>query len=211
MILNLWSGFSWKEDGVKSQLPVQKIDIVSLSGWMCWRMVKTRGRFTLLKRLWEFWRLPDRVMKAAKQGCLSGDSGVHWVIIIKNICAEDLDTHHCWREINGCILHYVWNDKQNLKWRLLLMTLVARVEGYILLMWLGPSRLVGNSLKGRRADLWTGLSSQGSWIAWSKPGAVLGISMLPGRKNHSMMASRLPGIIKLREITPIFAWHKPIT
>ncbi|MFT4856730.1 MAG: Xaa-Pro aminopeptidase [Algoriphagus sp.] len=185
---------------VKSQLPVQKIDIVSLSGMMdVLREVKTAEEITLLKKAVRISAIGQiEVMKAAKPGMSEREiQGVH-EFIYKRYGAEDLG----YPSIvgggnNGCILHYVENDKQNLSDRLLLMDLGAEWKGYTA----DVTRTIpisGKFNEEERAIYELVYQAQEAGIALCKPGISFGEIDVAGRKiiNEGLVAL---GIIKAGE------------
>lgn len=118
---------------VKGEIPDQKLDISSLSSMMdALREVKTPEEIALLKKAVMISAVGQiEVMKAAKVGMTEREiQGVH-EFIYKRYGAEELG----YPSIvgggnNGCILHYIENDKRDLKDRLLLMDLGAEWRGY---------------------------------------------------------------------------------
>jgi len=118
---------------VKEEVPEQKLDISSLGDMMAvLREVKTPEEITLLKKAVKISAVGQvEVMKAAKVGMTEREiQGVH-EFIYKRYGAEDLG----YPSIvgggnNGCILHYIENDKRDLNERLLLMDLGAEWRGY---------------------------------------------------------------------------------
>ncbi|WP_192348422.1 aminopeptidase P family protein [Algoriphagus sp. Y33] len=118
---------------VKGQIPDQKLDIASLGSMMdVLREVKTPEEIILLKKAVKISAIGQiEVMKAAKAGMTEREiQGVH-EFIYKRYGAEELG----YPSIvgggnNGCILHYIENDKRDLTDRLLLMDLGAEWRGY---------------------------------------------------------------------------------
>jgi Xaa-Pro aminopeptidase len=185
---------------VKSQLPFQKIDIVSLSEMMdILREVKTPEEITLLKKAVRISAIGQiEVMKAAKPGMSEREiQGVH-EFIYKRYGAEDLG----YPSIvgggnNGCILHYIENDKQNLNNRLLLMDLGAEWKGYTA----DVTRTIpisGKFNEEERAIYELVYQAQEAGIALCKPGASFGEIDNAGRKIINDGLASL-GIIKAGE------------
>ncbi|WP_339866415.1 aminopeptidase P N-terminal domain-containing protein [uncultured Algoriphagus sp.] len=118
---------------VKEGIPEQKLDITSLPSLMgVLREIKTPEEIVLLKKAVKISAVGQiEVMKAAKVGMTEREiQGVH-EFIYKRYGAEELG----YPSIvgggnNGCILHYIENDKRDLKDRLLLMDLGAEWRGY---------------------------------------------------------------------------------
>lgn len=118
---------------VKAEIPEQKLDISSLGEMMAvLREIKTPEEIVLLKKAVKISAVGQvEVMKAAKIGMTEREiQGVH-EFIYKRYGAEELG----YPSIvgggnNGCILHYIENDKRNLSDRLLLMDLGAEWRGY---------------------------------------------------------------------------------
>ncbi|SFB23914.1 aminopeptidase P family protein [Algoriphagus aquimarinus] len=118
---------------VKEEIPEQKLDISSLGEMMgVLREIKTPEEITLLKKAVKISAVGQvEVMKAAKVGMTEREiQGVH-EFIYKRYGAEELG----YPSIvgggnNGCILHYIENDKRDLSDRLLLMDLGAEWRGY---------------------------------------------------------------------------------
>jgi len=141
------SGFSLKEDELKSQAHCQKIDIVrSRNDGCCLREVQDpRGDYLNLKRLWGIScgsGQDRRLMKGCKPGMVWRDSGVSWSYIYKKIYAQKIwDTILVEREIMVALLSYVENDKQNLMDGLVYSWTLCS-NGKVYYDWLGPSRLV---------------------------------------------------------------------
>ena len=111
---------------VKEEIPEQKLDISSLGEMMgVLREIKTPEEITLLRKAVKISAVGQvEVMKAAKVGMTEREiQGVH-EFIYKRYGAEELG----YPSIvgggnNGCILHYIENDKRDLSDRLLLMDL----------------------------------------------------------------------------------------
>ncbi|MEB2781145.1 aminopeptidase P family protein [Algoriphagus sp. C2-6-M1] len=118
---------------VKGEISEQKLDITSLGSMMdALREVKTLEEIALLKKAVLISAIGQvEVMKAAKIGMTEREiQGVH-EFIYKRYGAEELG----YPSIvgggnNGCILHYIENDKRDLSERLLLMDLGAEWRGY---------------------------------------------------------------------------------
>lgn len=189
-----------KRMNLKSQLSPQKVDIVSLSRMMdVLREVKTPEEIALLKKAVRISAIGQiEVMKAAKPGMSEREiQGVH-EFIYKRYGAEDLG----YPSIvgggnNGCILHYVENDKQNLSDRLLLMDLGAEWKGYTA----DVTRTIpisGKFNEEERAIYELVYQAQEAGIALCKPGASFGEIDAAGRKiiNDGLAAL---GIIKAGE------------
>nr|WP_091697679.1 aminopeptidase P family protein [Algoriphagus locisalis] len=118
---------------VKEEMPEQKLDITALASMMATlREIKTPEEIALLKKAVMISAVGQiEVMKAAKVGMTEREiQGVH-EFIYKRYGAEELG----YPSIvgggnNGCILHYIENDKRDLTDRLLLMDLGAEWRGY---------------------------------------------------------------------------------
>ncbi len=185
---------------LKSQLPLMKVDIVSLSAMMdVLREVKTSEEITLLKKAVKISAIGQiEVMKAAKPGMSEREiQGVH-EFIYKRYGAEDLG----YPSIvgggnNGCILHYVENDKRNLSDRLLLMDLGAEWKGYTA----DVTRTIpisGTFNEEERAIYELVYQAQEAGIALCKPGASFGLIDAAARKIINDGLAKL-GIIKAGE------------
>ncbi len=118
---------------VKDGIPEHKVDITSLSSMMAsLREIKTPEEITLLKKAVKISAVGQiEVMKAAKVGMTEREiQGVH-EFIYKRYGAEELGYPSIvGAGNNGCILHYIENDKRDLTDRLLLMDLGAEWRGY---------------------------------------------------------------------------------
>lgn len=118
---------------VKDEIPEQKLDITSLANMMAvLREIKTPEEIALLRKAVKISAIGQvEVMKAAKVGMTEREiQGVH-EFIYKRYGAEELG----YPSIvgggnNGCILHYIENNKRDLTDRLLLMDLGAEWRGY---------------------------------------------------------------------------------
>lgn len=118
---------------VKDEIPEQKLDVSGLGEMMAvLREIKTPEEIVLLKKAVKISAVGQvEVMKAAKTGMTEREiQGVH-EFIYKRYGAEELG----YPSIvgggnNGCILHYIENDKRDLTDRLLLMDLGAEWRGY---------------------------------------------------------------------------------
>lgn len=185
---------------LKSQLSPQKVDIVSLSRMMdVLREVKTPEEIVLLKKAVKISAIGQiEVMKAAKPGMSEREiQGVH-EFIYKRYGAEELG----YPSIvgggnNGCILHYIENDKRNVNNRLLLMDLGAEWKGYTA----DVTRTIpisGKFNEEERAIYELVYQAQEAGIALCKPGASFGEIDAAARKIINEGLAKL-GIIKAGE------------
>ncbi|WP_075349818.1 aminopeptidase P family protein [Algoriphagus marinus] len=189
-----------KRMAVKAEMPEQKVDIIALSQMMdVLREVKTPEEITLLKKAVKISAIGQiEVMKAAKPGMSEREiQGVH-EFIYKRYGAEDLG----YPSIvgggnNGCILHYVENDKRNVNDRLLLMDLGAEWKGYTA----DVTRTIpinGKFNEEERAIYELVYQAQEAGIALCKPGASFSEIDAAGRKIINDGLANL-GIIKAGE------------
>jgi len=182
---------------VKAKMPEQKVDIIALALMMdVLREVKTSEEIALLRKAVRISAIGQiEVMKAAKPGMSEREiQGVH-EFIYKRYGAEDLG----YPSIvgggnNGCILHYIENDKRNLSDRLLLMDLGAEWKGYTA----DVTRTIPISGKfnaEEKAIYELVYAAQEAGIALSKPGATFQEIDAAGRKIINDGLAQL-GIIK---------------
>jgi Xaa-Pro aminopeptidase len=169
---------------VKDEIPLQKLDITSLASLLgVLREVKTPEEIALLKKAVKISAIGQvEVMKAAKVGMTEREiQGVH-EFIYKRYGAEELG----YPSIvgggnNGCILHYIENDKRDLTDRLLLMDLGAEWRGYTA----DVTRTIPISGKfntEEKAIYELVYQAQEAGIALSKPGATFQDIDAAGRK-----------------------------
>ncbi|MDR7129435.1 Xaa-Pro aminopeptidase [Algoriphagus sp. 4150] len=182
---------------VKGQIPDQKLDIALLGSMMdVLREVKTPEEITLLKKAVKISAVGQiEVMKAAKVGMTERElQGVH-EFIYKRYGAEEVG----YPSIvgggnNGCILHYIDNDKRDLSDRLLLMDLGAEWRGYTA----DVTRTIpinGKFNEEEKAIYELVYEAQEAGIALSKPGATFQEIDAAGRKIIDEGLANL-GIIK---------------
>ncbi|WP_194776645.1 aminopeptidase P N-terminal domain-containing protein [Pararhodonellum marinum] len=122
-----------KRLALKADIPDERLDISNLTKMMTvLREVKMEEEIELLKKAVKISAIGQvEVMKAMKPGMSEREiQGIH-EFIYKRYGAEGLG----YPSIvgggnNGCILHYIENDKQNLSERLVLMDLGAEWRGY---------------------------------------------------------------------------------
>lgn len=182
---------------VKDEMPEQKLDITSLASMMAaLREVKTPEEVALLKKAVKISAIGQvEVMKAAKVGMTEREiQGVH-EFIYKRYGAEELG----YPSIvgggnNGCILHYIENDKRDLNDRLLLMDLGAEWRGYTA----DVTRTIpinGKFNEEEKAIYELVYQAQEAGIALSKPGATFQEIDAAGRKIINDGLAEL-GIIK---------------
>jgi Xaa-Pro aminopeptidase len=173
-----------KRMAAKAEIPEQKVDISSLSQMMdVLREVKTPEEIALLKKAVKISAIGQiEVMKAAKPGMSEREiQGVH-EFIYKRYGAEDLG----YPSIvgggnNGCILHYIENDKRSVNDRLLLMDLGAEWKGYTA----DVTRTIpisGKFNEEERAIYELVYQAQEAGIALCKPGASFSEIDAAGRK-----------------------------
>lgn len=185
---------------VKEEIPEQKLDIASLEDLMgLLREVKTPEEITLLKKAVKISAVGQiEVMKAAKVGMTEREiQGVH-EFIYKRYGAEELG----YPSIvgggnNGCILHYIENDKRDLTDRLLLMDLGAEWRGYTA----DVTRTIpinGKFNAEEKAIYELVYQAQEAGIALSKPGVTFQEIDAAGRKIINAGLAKL-GIIKSGE------------
>ncbi|TXE12130.1 aminopeptidase P family protein [Algoriphagus aquimarinus] len=185
---------------VKDGIPEQKLDITSLASMMdALREVKTAEEITLLKKAVKISAVGQiEVMKAAKAGMTEREiQGVH-EFIYKRYGAEELG----YPSIvgggnNGCILHYIENDKRDLNDRLLLMDLGAEWRGYTA----DVTRTIpisGKFNEEEKAIYELVYQAQEAGIAISKPGATFQEIDAAGRQIIDEGLAKL-GIIKKGE------------
>ncbi len=185
---------------VKEEIPEQKLDISSLGDMMgTLREVKTPEEIVLLKKAVRISAVGQvEVMKAAKVGMTEREiQGVH-EFIYKRYGAEELG----YPSIvgggnNGCILHYIENDKRDLTDRLLLMDLGAEWRGYTA----DVTRTIpisGEFNAEEKAIYELVYQAQEAGIALSKPGTTFQDIDAAGRKIIDDGLAKL-GIIKKGE------------
>lgn len=118
---------------VKNKIPQQKVDLFLLTEIMeGLREVKTVEEQELMKAAAKISAIGQiEVMKAAKPGMSEREiQGIH-EFIYKRYGAEDVGYPSIvGAGNNGCILHYIENDLENISDRLLLMDLGAEWKGY---------------------------------------------------------------------------------
>lgn len=118
---------------VKNKIPQQKVDLFLLTEIMeGLREVKTVEEQELMKAAARISAIGQiEVMKAAKSGMSEREiQGIH-EFIYKRYGAEDVGYPSIvGAGNNGCILHYIENDLENISDRLLLMDLGAEWKGY---------------------------------------------------------------------------------
>ncbi|MEP1088328.1 aminopeptidase P N-terminal domain-containing protein [Algoriphagus sp.] len=185
---------------VKEEMPDQKLDLSALGEMMAvLREIKTPEEIVLLKKAVKISAVGQvEVMKAAKIGMTEREiQGVH-EFIYKRYGAEELG----YPSIvgggnNGCILHYIENDKRDLTDRLLLMDLGAEWRGYTA----DVTRTIPISGKfnaEEKAIYELVYQAQEAGIALSKPGATFQEIDAAGRKIINDGLAEL-GIIKKGE------------
>lgn len=185
---------------VKGEIPEQKLDISSLESMMsALREIKTPEEIVLLKKAVLISAIGQiEVMKAAKVGMTEREiQGVH-EFIYKRYGAEELG----YPSIvgggnNGCILHYIENDKRDLTDRLLLMDLGAEWRGYTA----DVTRTIpinGKFNAEEKAIYELVYQAQEAGIAISKPGATFQDIDVAGRQIINDGLAKL-GIIKKGE------------
>ncbi|MEN2284365.1 aminopeptidase P N-terminal domain-containing protein [Algoriphagus sp. SE2] len=122
-----------KRMAVKEKLPEQKVDLFLMTEIMeGLREVKTVEEQELMRTAAKISAIGQiEVMKAAKQGMSEREiQGIH-EFIYKRYGAEDVGYPSIvGAGNNGCILHYIENDMENISDRLLLMDLGAEWKGY---------------------------------------------------------------------------------
>ncbi|MBN3582607.1 aminopeptidase P N-terminal domain-containing protein [Algoriphagus aestuarii] len=122
-----------KRMAVKEKLPAQKVDLFLLAQIMDGlREIKTPEEQQLMKMAAKISAIGQiEVMKAAKPGMSEREiQGIH-EFIYKRYGAEDVGYPSIvGAGNNGCILHYIENDLENISDRLLLMDLGAEWKGY---------------------------------------------------------------------------------
>ncbi|PZX48423.1 aminopeptidase P family protein [Algoriphagus chordae] len=182
---------------VKEEIPEQKLDISSLASLMAaLREVKTPEEIALLKKAVKISAVGQiEVMKAAKVGMTEREiQGVH-EFIYKRYGAEELGYPSIvGAGNNGCILHYIENDKRDLTDRLLLMDLGAEWRGYTA----DVTRTIpinGKFNEEEKAIYELVYQAQEAGIALSKPGATFQEIDAAGRKIIDEGLAKL-GIIK---------------
>ncbi|PZX59201.1 Xaa-Pro aminopeptidase [Algoriphagus ratkowskyi] len=182
---------------VKDGIPEQKLDISALGEMMAeLREIKTPEEIVLLKKAVKISAVGQvEVMKAAKIGMTEREiQGVH-EFIYKRYGAEELG----YPSIvgggnNGCILHYIENNKRNLTDRLLLMDLGAEWRGYTA----DVTRTIpisGKFNEEEKAIYELVYQAQEAGIAISKPGTTFQQIDAAGRKIIDEGLANL-GIIK---------------
>ncbi|MEB2776932.1 aminopeptidase P N-terminal domain-containing protein [Algoriphagus sp. D3-2-R+10] len=185
---------------VKEEIPEQKLDITSLGNMMgALREVKTSEEIALLRKAVKISAIGQvEVMKAAKIGMTEREiQGVH-EFIYKRYGAEELG----YPSIvgggnNGCILHYIENDKRDLNDRLLLMDLGAEWRGYTA----DVTRTIpisGKFNEEEKAIYELVYQAQEAGIALSKPGSTFQEIDAAGREIINDGLAKL-GIIKKGE------------
>ena len=185
---------------VRGEMPEQKLDITSLGSMMAsLREVKTPEEIELLKKAVKISAVGQiEVMKAARVGMTEREiQGVH-EFIYKRYGAEELG----YPSIvgggnNGCILHYIENDKRDLTDRLLLMDLGAEWRGYTA----DVTRTIpinGKFNAEEKAIYELVYQAQEAGIAISKPGTTFQDIDLAGRQIINDGLAKL-GIIKKGE------------
>ncbi|MBB6324435.1 Xaa-Pro aminopeptidase [Algoriphagus iocasae] len=122
-----------KRMAVKDKLPNQKVDLFLLTQIMDGlREIKTPEEQELMRMAAKISAIGQiEVMKAAKPGMSEREiQGIH-EFIYKRYGAEDVGYPSIvGAGNNGCILHYIENDLENISDRLLLMDLGAEWKGY---------------------------------------------------------------------------------
>ncbi|HSJ68451.1 MAG TPA: aminopeptidase P N-terminal domain-containing protein [Anditalea sp.] len=122
-----------KRIAVKDRLPASKIDITTLGQMMDQlRETKTTEEMKMLRKAIQISAIGQvEVMKALKPGMSEREvQGIH-EFVYKRYGAEGIGypsivgAHN-----NGCILHYIENDKRDIDKRLILMDLGAEYRGY---------------------------------------------------------------------------------
>jgi len=182
---------------VKAEMPEQKVNIIVLAQMMdVLREVKTSEEIALLRKAVRISAIGQiEVMKAAKPGMSEREiQGIH-EFIYKRYGAEDVG----YPSIvgggnNGCILHYIENDKRNLSDRLLLMDLGAEWKGYTA----DVTRTIPISGKfnaEEKAIYELVYAAQEAGIALSRPGTTFQAIDAAGRKIINDGLAQL-GIIK---------------
>lgn len=194
------AGSPEKRMSAKDGIPEDKLDITSLANMMAvLREVKTPEEIVLLKKAVKISAVGQiEVMKAAKVGMTEREiQGVH-EFIFKRYGAEELG----YPSIvgggnNGCILHYIENDKRDLSDRLLLMDLGAEWRGYTA----DVTRTIpinGSFTEEEKAIYELVYQAQEAGIALSKPGTTFEEIDAAGRKIINDGLAKL-GIIKKGE------------
>lgn len=184
----------------KEEIPEQKLDITLLGSMMgALREVKTPEEVALLRKAVKISAIGQvEVMKAAKIGMTEREiQGVH-EFIYKRYGAEELG----YPSIvgggnNGCILHYIENDKRDLTDRLLLMDLGAEWRGYTA----DVTRTIpisGKFNEEEKAIYELVYQAQEAGIALSKPGSTFQEIDAAGREIINDGLAKL-GIIKKGE------------
>jgi Xaa-Pro aminopeptidase len=122
-----------KRMAVKERLPESKVDVVALPQMMDYlREVKTAEELVMLRKAIQISAIGQvEVMKALQPGMSEREvQGIH-EFVYKRYGAEGIGypsivgAHN-----NGCILHYIENDKRDIDKRLILMDLGAEYRGY---------------------------------------------------------------------------------
>lgn len=122
-----------KRIAVKDRLPVQKVDITAIGQMMDHlRETKTPEEMKMLRKAIQISAIGQvEVMKALKPGMSEREvQGIH-EFVYKRYGAEGIGYPSIvGAENNGCILHYIENDKRDIDKRLILMDLGAEYRGY---------------------------------------------------------------------------------